>query len=59
MAKPSKQRPWVVEIQPPESAGWFDVDAYPYREEDAARANAKLMERRSPAAKFRVVNKSA
>lgn len=53
MAKPSKQRPWTVEIQPPHMDGWFNMDAY--RDEEEAKANAKLMEKRSPEAKFRVV----
>ena len=54
MARPSKRRPWVVEINPPATNGWFEMEAFPDRE--TADANAALMQRRAPEAKFRIRN---
>lgn len=58
MAKPSKQRPWIVEIRPPGTSvhtpEWFEMDAF--RDAETAEANANLMRRRSPDAEFRVIH---
>lgn len=53
MAKPSKQRPWIVEMWPKaHGTTWVVMDAY--RDEDTAEANAALMRGRVPFADFRV-----
>ena len=56
MAKPSKQRPWIVEIRPPgtpiHSSTWYEMEAF--RDAETAEANANLMRKRSPDAQFRV-----
>jgi len=53
MAKPSKQRPWAVEMSVAAVEGqWFAMDAY--RDEETAEMNAKLMRKRAPDATFRV-----
>lgn len=45
MAQPSKQRPWVVEMQPPATEKWFPMDAY--RDKAEATMQAALMRRRT------------
>jgi hypothetical protein len=53
MAKPSKQRPWAVEIQVAALKDqWFAADAF--RDRETAEMNATLMRRRAPEATFRV-----
>ena len=56
MAKPSKQRPWVVQMNPPNMSDhkWFDVEAF--RSEDEADMTAALYRKRAPEATFRVIN---
>jgi hypothetical protein len=53
MSKPSKQRPWVVQMNVAGLDRWFDMDAY--RSEDEAEMNAALFRKRAPEAEFRVV----
>jgi hypothetical protein len=54
MAKPSKQRPWVIEMRPPNATGfkWYELDAY--RSEDEARLQLALMQKRAPEAEFQL-----
>ena len=58
MANPSKQRPWVVEMNPPSAfahEAWYLMDAY--RSEDEAKMQCALMQKRSPRADFRYRHK--
>ena len=52
MAKPSKQRPWVVEVYVPAFNKWFDLDAY--RDKQEAEMQMALKRKRDPRTEFRV-----
>lgn len=51
MARVGKRKPWVVEINTHESNNWYLMGAYP--DEDEARMQCKLMQKRAPMADFR------
>ncbi len=51
MARPSNRKPWIVEIQPNGVTGWYAMDAY--ADEDEARLQVELMQKRTPGSAFR------
>lgn len=51
MAQANKRRPWLLEVQPPGTTGWYPLDAF--RDEDEVKAQADLVRKRVPAAGVR------
>jgi hypothetical protein len=57
MAKPSKQRPYVMQMYSDTLGKWFNLDAF--RDRDTAEAHAELARKRDPETKFQVIHHTA